>query len=103
MDEQETGTQVSAALLSDLEFSAGLIGGLCEALSIIGAVLAHDEDALAEMKRLQDLFIQTLPYRLQRQGRDSPAMLEGYRSGLRHLLEQVEREQAARTPPSRLQ
>ena len=95
----ETEKQVQAPKDLNAERASAMMVGILDALSIIGAMLSRDEEALAEMKALYELFIQTIPHRLQSQGLASPATIEGYHTALRHLFAQIEREQSVQTLP----
>ncbi|KAA8704639.1 hypothetical protein [Pseudomonas proteolytica] len=66
-------------------YASAMQAGICDALKIIGNVLATDSRTRELFKQTCDGFIATAPQRLGDLGQN-PLVMEGYREPLMHLM-----------------
>ncbi|MCS3466298.1 hypothetical protein M2401_000008 [Pseudomonas sp. JUb42] len=81
-------------------YSSAMQAGICDALRIIGIVLAGDKPAAALLKQSFDVLIAAVPERFGELSQN-PLVMEGYKEPLKCLMEALHSREMAGTGSSR--
>ncbi|WP_159970350.1 hypothetical protein [Pseudomonas sp. 8Z] len=91
-----------AELDADGQYSSALIAGICDALKIIGHVLAEDEGSRSLLKQSYEAFMAAAPQRLGLSDQHSPLLMAGYKDGLGQIAHGLQARDAKVEVPAKV-